>query len=137
MRFMMLVKANTDSEAGIMPEEKLLAAMATYHEELAKAGVLLDASGLQPSKKGWRIKFAGGKRTVVDGPFAETKELIAGYTIIQVKSREEALEWAKRMPNPAGEKDGEIEIRQLFELEDFAPSESIDRFREMDATLRK
>jgi hypothetical protein len=137
MRFMMIVKATKDSEAGAMPEEKLMAAMATYHEELVKAGVLLDASGLQPSTKGWRVKFAGGKRTVVDGPFAEAKELIAGYTIIQVKSREEALEWAKRMPNPAGEKDGEIEIRQLFELEDFAPSEAVDRFREMETGLKK
>ena len=91
MRFMIIVKATKDSEAGVMPEENLIAAMATYHEELAKAGALLDASGLQPSSKGWRIKYSGKKRTVVDGPFAETKELIAGYTLIQVKSREEAL----------------------------------------------
>jgi len=136
MRFMLIVKASKDSEAGIMPEEKLIAAMATYHEDLVKAGVLLDASGLQPSKKGWRITFSGGKRTITDGPFAETKELIAGYTIIQVKSREEALEWAKRMPNP-GEKDGEIEIRQLFELDDFGDSAAIDRFREMEVSLKK
>lgn len=132
MRFMIIVKATKDSEAGVRPSEQLFAAMADYHEQLVKAGVLLDASGLQPSSKGWRIKYAGGKRTVVDGPFAETKELIAGYTIIQVKSREEALEWTRRFPNPSIDgKDGEIEIRQLFELEDFGESEAIDRFREM------
>jgi len=136
MRFMIIVKATKDSEAGVMPEEKLIAAMATYHEELAKAGALLDASGLQPSLKGWRIKYSGGKRTVVDGPFAETKELIAGYTIIQVKSKEEALEWTKRFPNPAM-KDGEIEVRQLFELEDFSPSEAIERFRDIGVGTKK
>jgi hypothetical protein len=115
-----------------MPEEKLIADMADYHEELQKAGVLLDASGLQPSSKGWRIKYSGGKRNVIDGPFAETKELIAGYTIIQVKSREEALEWSRRFPNPAiGGADCEIEVRQLFELEDFGPSEAAERFRKM------
>jgi hypothetical protein len=96
MRFMIIVKANKDSEAGVMPPEKLIAEMAAYHEELAKAGTLLDGSGLQPSSKGWRIHYSGGKQTVVDGPFAETKELIAGYTLIQVKSREEALEWTRR-----------------------------------------
>src|SRR5688572_4749961 len=100
MRFMILVKANKDSEAGVMPSEDLLASMAEYHEQLARAGVLLDANGLQPSAKGWRIKYSGDKRTVVDGPFTETKELVAGYTIIQVKSRDEALEWARRFPNP-------------------------------------
>ena len=132
MRFMIIVKATKDSEAGVMPEEKLIAEMATYHEELAKAGALLDASGLQSSSKGWRIKYSGEKRTMVDGPFAETKELIAGYTLIQVKSREEALEWTKRFPNPAVDgKESEIEIRQLFELEDFGPSEAVERFREM------
>ena len=130
MRFMIIVKATKDSEAGVMPEEKLIAAMATYHEELAKAGALLDASGLQPSSKGWRIKYSGGKRTVIDGPFTETKELVAGYTLIQVKSKEEALEWTKRFPNPAM-KDGEIEVRQLFELEDFGPSDAIGRFRDL------
>jgi len=130
---MIVVKATQDSEAGVMPEESLIAAMASYHEELQKAGVLVDASGLQSSSKGWRIKYAGGKRTVVDGPFAETKELIAGYTIINVKSREEAVEWTKRFPNPAiGGKEGEIEVRQFFELEDFAPSAAVDRFREME-----
>ena len=138
MRFMIIVKANPDSEAGVVPEEKLFAEMATYHEQLAKAGVLRDASGLQPSAKGWRIRYNGGKRTVVDGPFAETKELIAGYTLIEVASREEALEWTKRFPNPAhGGKDCEIEVRQLFELEDFGPSESVERFRELGVGTRK
>lgn len=138
MRFMIIVKATRDSEAGIMPEEKLIAEMATYHEQLAKAGALLDASGLQPSAKGWRIKYSGEKRTVVDGPFTESKELIAGYTIIQVKSKEEAMEWTKRFPNPAiGGKEGEIEVRQLFELEDFGPSEAVERFREMEMGMKK
>jgi hypothetical protein len=138
MRFMILVKATQDSEAGAMPEEKLIAAMAGYHEELAKAGALLDASGLQPSSKGWRMKYSSAQRTVTDGPFAETKELVAGYTLIQVKSRAEALEWAKRFPNPAGEgKEAEIEVRQLFELEDFEPSGAIERFRELDAAKQR
>jgi hypothetical protein len=138
MRCMIIVKANRDSEAGVMPEEALLAAMASYHEELVKAGALLDASGLQPSSKGARIRFEAGRRRVIDGPFTEAKELIAGYTIIQVASWEEALEWARRMPNPAGEgMDGEIELRQLFELEDFAPSEAIERFREIELTTTK
>jgi len=132
MRYMILVKATKDSEAGVKPPEELFAAMADYHEQLVKAGVLLDASGLQPSSKGWRVKYSGGKRTVIDGPFAEAKELIAGYTMIQVKSREEALEWSRRFPNPAIDgRDCEIEVRQLFELDDFGESESIDRFREM------
>ena len=142
MRFMIIVKATKDSEAEVMPNppgmETLMAEMAKYHEELAKAGALLDASGLQPSAKGWRVKYSGGKRTVVDGPFAEAKELIAGYTIIQVKSREEALEWARRFPNPVGEgADAEIEVRQLYELEDFGPSESIERFREIGIGAKK
>ena len=132
MRFMIIVKASKDSEAGVLPDEKMLTSMATYHEELAKAGVLLDGSGLQPSSKGWRIRYAGEKRTVSDGPFTESKELIAGYTLIQVKSRAEALEWTRRFPNPVGEgKDAEIEVRQLFELEDFEPSDTLDRFREI------
>jgi hypothetical protein len=132
MRFMIIVKATRDSEAGVMPEEQLLTEMANYHQELIKAGVLLDGSGLKPTSKGARIRFSGGKRTWIDGPFAESKEVIAGYTLIQVKSREEAFDWAKRFPNPAGAgKDGEIEIRELFELEDFQPSETIERFREM------
>ena len=136
MRFMIIVKATRDSEAGVMPPEELFQAMATYHEELQKAGILRDASGLQPSSKGWRIQYHGNKRTVVDGPFAETKELIAGYTLIEVKTREEALEWTKRFPNPHLS-EGEIEVRQLFELEDFEPSPAIERFREMDAKARK
>jgi hypothetical protein len=138
MRFMILVKATKDTEAGAMPEEKLMAAMADYHEELAKAGVLLDASGLQPSAKGWRIKYSGDTRRVVDGPFTEAKELIAGYTIIQARSKEEVLEWTKRFPNPAGDgREAEIEVRQLFELEDFAPGEAVERFREMGVASRK
>jgi len=138
MRFMIIVKATKDSEAGVMPEEGLIAEMQKYHEELQKAGMLLDASGLQASSKGWRIKYSGGKRTVVDGPFAETKELIAGYTLIQAKSRAEAVEWTKRFPNPTI--DGaacEIEVRQLFELEDFGPSEAVERFREMGVGTKK
>lgn len=132
MRFMIIVKATKDSEAGVMPEETLFAEMASYHEELAKADMLLDGSGLQPSSKGWRIKYSGQKRTFVDGPFTETKELIAGYTLIRAKSREEAIEWTKRFPNPSGQgKQGEIEVRQLFELEDFEPNAAIERFRDM------
>ena len=138
MRFMIIVKATKDSEAGAMPAENLIAEMAAYHEELAKAGVLLDASGLRPSAKGWRIKYDGAKRTVVDGPFTETKELIAGYTMIKVKSREEALAWTKRFPNPSIDgKQAEIEVRQFFELEDFGPSEAIDRFRELGVAGEK
>jgi hypothetical protein len=137
MRFMMIVKANKNSEAGLMPEEKLIAEMTRYNEELAKAGVLLDLSGLQPSSKGARIKFSpGGKRAVIEGPFTQTDGLIAGYWLIQVKSKEEAVEWAKRAPAPHGEEaESEIEIRQLFELEDFAPSEAIDRARELEKEL--
>ena len=132
MRFMILVKATRDSEAGAMPEEKLLSEMAGYHQELANAGVLLDGSGLQPSSRGWRVRYSGRERTVVDGPFTEAKELIAGYTLIQVKSKDEAMEWTRRFPNPAGEgKPAEIEVRQLFELDDFAPGEAIERFREL------
>ena len=138
MRFMIIVKATKDSEAGVMPPEKLIAEMQKYHEELAKAGVLLDASGLQASSKGWRVKYSGTKRTVVDGPFTETKELIAGYTIIQVKSREEALEWSRRFPNPTIDGgDCEIEVRRFFELEDFAPSEAVDKFKAMEKSLGK
>ncbi|MDO9311648.1 MAG: YciI family protein [Nitrosomonas sp.] len=133
MRYMIIVKATKDSEAGVMPGEELLAAMATFHEELAAAGVLLDGTGLQPSSKGWRIQYRGDKRTLTDGPFAETKELIAGYTLIQVASKAEAVEWTQRFPNPAGEgNDTEIEVRQLFELDDFEPGDAIDRFRELE-----
>jgi hypothetical protein len=135
---MILVKATKASEAGVMPEEKLMAEMAAYHEELQKAGALIDASGLQASSKGWRITYSGGKRTVIDGPFAETKELIAGYTLIQVKSRKEALEWTTRFPNPAiGGGEGLIEVRQLFELDDFAPGEAVECFREMGVGTKK
>ena len=138
MRFMMIVKANKDTEAGVMPEEKLIAAMTQYNEELAQAGVLIDGAGLQPSSKGARVTFSGGKRSVVDGPFAETKELIAGYWLIQVKSKQEAIEWAKRAPAPHGERaEGEIELRQLFELDDFAPSEAIEDLRKLEKELAK
>lgn len=138
MRFMMIVKATEDSEAGTCQrDEKLLSAMSRYNDELMKAGVLLDLGGLQPSSKGARIKFSGGKRTVMDGPFAETKELIAGYWIIQVRSLEEAIEWAKRVPAPHDGPEGEIEIRQFFELDDFGPSEAVDRARELGKELEK
>src|ERR1700719_2249693 len=132
MRFLILVKASKDSEAGVLPDEKILTEMGQFNEELVKAGVMLTGEGLQSSAKGARVKFSGAKRTVIDGPFAETKELIAGYWIINVKSKEEAIEWAKRVPNPHGEgQEGEIEIRQFFELEDFAPSEAVDRAAEL------
>jgi hypothetical protein len=136
MKFMMIVKASKESEAGVMPSEALLNSMAKYNEELMKAGVLLDLSGLQSSSKGARIKYSIGKRVaVVDGPFAETKELIAGYWIIQVKSREEALEWAKRAPAPHENQDCEIELRQFFEIEDFGSSEAVERHRELGKQL--
>ncbi|HUL40309.1 MAG TPA: YciI family protein [Burkholderiales bacterium] len=118
MRFMIIVKATKDSEAGVMPSKELLTAMGKYNEELAKAGIVLAGDGLQPSSKGARVRFSGPKRTVVDGPFAETKELIAGFWVWKVKSKEEAIEWVKRCPNPMPG-DSEIEIRQLFEAEDF------------------
>ena len=138
MRFMIIVKATQDSEAGVMPEDALIAQMATYHEELAKAGLLVEGSGLQPSSKGWRIQYDGTKTTFADGPFAETKELIAGYTIIKANTREQAIEWTKRFPNPAGDgKPAQIEIRQLFELEDFEPSTAIDRMRELESELNQ
>jgi len=138
MRFMMIVKANQDSEAGKMPDEQLLTAMGQYNEELMKAGVLVDLSGLQPSSKGARVRFSGGKTTVIDGPFPETKELIAGYWVIQVNSREEAIEWAKRVPAPFGEgQEAEIEIRQFFELEDFTPCDAVDRARDLGKELAR
>ncbi|QGZ66503.1 YciI family protein [Paraburkholderia acidisoli] len=135
MRFIIMVRANAASESGeMLPDEALFAEMAAYHEALTKAGVLLDASGLQPSSRGFRVRYHDGKPTIVDGPFAETKELIAGYTLIQVRSRDEAIEWARRFPAPFGrEMDGEIEVRQLYELEDFPPSESIERFRKLES----
>lgn len=119
MRFMVMVRATKDSEAGIMPDQKLLAAMGKYNEGLVKAGVLLAGEGLQPSSKGARVRFSGSKRTVIDGPFAETKELIAGFWIFNVKSKEEAIDWVKRCPNPSPEGEFEIEIRPLFEPADF------------------
>ena len=135
MRFMVLVKADRNSEAGVLPDEKLLTAMGKYNEELAKGGVLLAGEGLHPSSKGARVKFAGAKRTVTDGPFAETKELVAGFWLWQVKSKDEAIEWAKRCPNPSGA-DGEIEIRQVFEAEDFGPALTPE-LREAEERLRK
>jgi hypothetical protein len=134
MRFMILVKADRDTEAGVLPSEEILAEMGKYNEELAKAGVLLAGEGLQPSSKGARVKFSGGTRTVIDGPFTEAKELIAGFWMIQVKSKEEAIEWVKRCPNPtAGE--AEIEIRQVFEAEDFGAAFTPE-LREQEERLR-
>src|SRR5262245_55977254 len=118
MRFMILIKANKDSEAGVMPSERLLTEMGKFNEELAKAGVMLAGEGLQPSSKGVRVRFSGSKRTVIDGPFAETKELLAGFWIWRCKSMEEAIEWLKRCPNPHNE-EADVEIRQIFEAEDF------------------
>jgi len=134
MRFMVLVKANADSEAGVMPSEELLAEMGKYNEELVKAGVMLAGEGLHPSSKGARVRFSGKKRTVIDGPFAETKELIAGFWLIQVKSMDEAIEWVKRVPNPF-EGESEIEIRQVFEADDFG-AEYTPELRERDERLR-
>lgn len=134
MRFMVIVKATKDSEAGAMPSEEMLAAMAKYNEELVRAGVMLDGAGLQPTSKGARIRFTGDKRTVIDGPFTETKELIAGYWIFQAQSKEEAIEWAKRCPNPY-DGDGEIEIRQFFELEDFGDSPAVEHHRTVENAM--
>jgi len=125
MRFMIIVKASPESERGDMPSQARFDEMGAYHSELARAGVLLDASGLQPSSLGWRIHYRGKERSIVDGPFTESKELIAGYTLISVRSREEALEWARRYPNPRGEGlDTEIEVRQVFEQGDLVPSDA-------------
>ena len=135
MRFMVIVKATKDSEAGVLPSEELLTAMGKYNEELVKAGVMLAAEGLQPSSKGVRVRFSGEKRTVIDGPFAETKELIAGFWLWQVKSKEEAIEWVKRSPNPFPGTESEIEIRQVFEAEDFGP-EFTPELREQEERLR-
>jgi len=134
MRFMILVKANKDTEAGVLPSQQLLTEMGKFNEELVKAGVLLAGEGLQPSSKGARVKFSGTKRTVIDGPFAEAKELIAGFWLIEVKSKEEAIEWVKRAPNPTGE-ESEIEIRQVFEAEDFGP-EFTPELREQEERQR-
>ena len=130
MRFMIIVKATAATEAGVMPEASLMAAMAEYHQQLARAGVLLDANGLKPSKQGWRVRYQGGGRSVTDGPFAETKELIAGYTLIHVRSREEALEWSRRFPAPHGEGvDAEIEVRPLYELDELPACEGVECMR--------
>jgi len=133
MRFMMIVKANKDSEAGVLPTEEQLAEMAKYNEELVKAGVLLAAEGLHASSKGARVRFSGAKRTVIDGPFTEAKELIAGFWLIQVKTKEEAIEWAKRVPF----EESEIEVRQVFELEDFGPSEAVEHHAQLREQIAK
>ena len=137
MRFMIIVKASADSEAGVMPPQELFVEMAAYHEALQNAGVLVDASGLKPTSQGFRVRYEGDRRTVIDGPFTETNDLIAGYTIIDVKSRDEAVEWARKFPNPQGPgKSTYIEVRPFFELDDFEPGEGIDRFRELEARTR-
>ena len=135
MRFMILVKATKDSEAGAMPDRKLLADMGKFNEELVKAGIMLEGEGLHPSSKGARVKFSGNTRTVIDGPFPETKELIAGYWIWRVKSKEEAIEWVKKCPNPMPNVDSEIEIRQIFEAEDFG-AEFTPELREYEEKVR-
>jgi hypothetical protein len=135
MRFMVLVKADKNSEAGVLPDEKLLTEMGKYNEELAKAGVLLAAEGLQPSSKGARVRFSGDKRIVVDGPFPETKDLIAGFWIFRVKSKEEAIDWVKRCPNPFPGTESEIEIRQVLEAEDFG-AEFTPELREQEERVR-
>ena len=136
MRFIVMVKATKESEAGVMPSEQLLADMGRFNEELAKAGVLLAAEGLQASSKGARVKFSGSKRTVIDGPFAETKELVAGFWLWQVKSKAEAIEWVKRCPNPFPEGESEIEIRQVFEAEDFG-AEFTPELRRQEDRIRQ
>ena len=138
MRYMILVKATKESEASVMPSEDLFKVMADYHEQLLKAGVLVDASGLQATSKGFRVRYRGKDRSIVDGPFAETKELVAGYTIIDVKSPEEAKQWAIKFPNPTIDgSDTEIEVRRFFELEDFQQSPQIERFEKMREAAQK
>jgi hypothetical protein len=132
---MIIIKASQDSEAGVMPTEELLTAMGNYNEELVKAGIMIEGEGLHPSSKGARVHFSGDKRTVIDGPFAETKELIAGYWIWQVKSKQEAIDWVKRCPNPMPGTDAEIEIRQVFEAEDFG-AEFTPELREQEERIR-
>jgi hypothetical protein len=136
MRFMIIVKATAESEAGVMPSAELMAEMGRYNEELVKAGVLIAGEGLQPSSKGARVRFAGDRRIVTDGPFAETKELIAGFWIIEVSSKAEALEWVKRMPNPMPGTESEIEVRQVFATEDFAEVDPTGELREAEHRLR-
>lgn len=135
MRFMIIVKASADSEAGVMPSEELMTAMGNYNEELAKAGILIDCDGLQPSSKGARVRFSGEQRTVIDGPFAETRELIAGYWIWEVKSKQEAIDWVKRCPNPMPGTDAEIEIRPVYSAEDFG-EEFTPKLREQEERVR-
>jgi hypothetical protein len=136
MRFMVIVKADEKSEAGVLPSERLLTEMGKFNEELVKAGVMLAGEGLQPSSKGVRLKFSKSKKpTVVDGPFSETKELVAGFWLWQCRSKEEAIEWARRIPNPDGE-EGEVEIRQVFETDDFAASDPTGQLREQEERLR-
>ena len=135
MRFMIIVKASADSEAGIMPSEELMTAMGNYNEELAKAGILIDCDGLQPSSKGARVRFSGEQRTVIDGPFAQTRELIAGYWIWEVKSKQEAIDWVKRCPNPMPGTDAEIEIRPVYSAEDFG-EEFTPELREQEERVR-
>ena len=134
MRFMVIVKANKDSEAGVLPDQKILAEMGKFNEELVKAGVMLAGEGLQPSSKGARVRFQGNKRTVIDGPFAETKELVAGFWLWQVKSKQEAIEWLKRAPFEDG---AEVEIRQVFETADFAPVDPTGELRKKEEELRR
>jgi len=136
MRFMIIRKADKETEAGVLPSEKLLSAMMAYNEEMVKAGIMIDGEGLQPSSKGAKIKFSGGKPTVIDGPFAEAKELIAGFTIIQVKSREEALEWVRRWPPEDANGDVELELRQIYEAEDFG-EEFSPELRKQEEMLRE
>ena len=135
MRFMILIKADKNSEAGVLPDERLLNEMGKFNEELVKAGIMLAGEGLQPSSKGARVRFSGSKRTVIDGPFAETKELVAGFWLWQVKSKEEAIEWVKRIPNPMPGTEPEIEIRQVFEVEDFGAA-ATPEVREREQRLR-
>ena len=135
MRFMLMIKSNRDTEAGVMPSQELLTEMGRFNEEMIKAGVMLAGEGLQPSSKGAKVKFSGNRRTVIDGPFAEAKELVAGFWLIEVKSKEEAIEWVKRVPNPTGE-DGEIEIRQVFEAEDFGDA-ATPEIRAQEQRLRE
>lgn len=139
MRFMIIVKSCPAFEAEVTPAapEELMAEMAAYHEELMRAGVLLDGSGLHPSRTGWRVHYGPEGKRIVDGPFAEAKELIAGYTLIQVRSREEAMEWSRRFPNPAGRgKEAVIELRQLIELDEFPPGQALDKFKQMEANQK-